>query len=162
MNLREKKIHSVSFHDWGWTARPFTLNFAIVGRGFVLTPLFMEPGFAGRELAFSFHLKSHIIPAMSSSGTRMGLPDGYWAEVKSGGQHLRFFAKVHSFSYLAGVFDENRKEVVAQEVVDHLEEAIRRAEDLGARYLRHRGTGELTKVEWHHIARSKTTQGWKA
>jgi len=42
MNLRKKKTHSVSFHDWGWTARPFSLRFAAAGEAFVLTSLFIE------------------------------------------------------------------------------------------------------------------------
>jgi hypothetical protein len=42
MNLRKKKTHSVSFHYWGWTARPFPLRFAVAGEVFVLTSLFIE------------------------------------------------------------------------------------------------------------------------
>jgi hypothetical protein len=42
MNLRKKKTHSVSFHYWGWTARPFSLRFAAAGEAFVLTSLFIE------------------------------------------------------------------------------------------------------------------------
>jgi len=50
MNLRKKKTHSVSFHDWGWTARPFSLRFAAAGEAFVLTSLFIERDY--RKLAF--------------------------------------------------------------------------------------------------------------
>src|ERR1700688_1719656 len=42
MNLRKRKTHSVSFHYWGWTARPFPLRFAVAGEVFVLTSLFIE------------------------------------------------------------------------------------------------------------------------
>src|ERR1035438_2391302 len=40
MNLRRRKIHSVSFHYWGWTAN--TLCFAVAGEAFVLTSPFIE------------------------------------------------------------------------------------------------------------------------
>jgi hypothetical protein len=50
MNLRKKKTHSVSFHYWGWTARPFSLRFAAAGEAFVLTSLFIERDY--RKLAF--------------------------------------------------------------------------------------------------------------
>src|ERR1700686_4666864 len=42
MNLRKRKTHSVSFHSWGWTARPFPLRFAVAGEAFVLTSPFIE------------------------------------------------------------------------------------------------------------------------
>src|ERR1700676_3142960 len=40
MNLRERKHHRVSLHDWGWTAR--TLCFAAAAEAFVLTSSFIE------------------------------------------------------------------------------------------------------------------------
>ena len=42
MNLRKRKTHSVSFHYWGWTARPFSRGLTVVGEVFVLTSLFIE------------------------------------------------------------------------------------------------------------------------
>jgi hypothetical protein len=42
MNLRKRKTYSVSFHSWGWTARPFPLRFAVAGEVFVLTSPFIE------------------------------------------------------------------------------------------------------------------------
>ena len=42
MNLRGRKTHSVSFHYWGWTARPFPLCLAFVGEVFALTTAFIE------------------------------------------------------------------------------------------------------------------------
>jgi len=42
MNLRKRKIHRVSFHCWGWTARPFSLCLAVAGEAFVLTSPFIE------------------------------------------------------------------------------------------------------------------------
>ena len=42
MNLRKRKNHSVSFHYWGWTARPFPLRLTVVGEVFLLTSLFIE------------------------------------------------------------------------------------------------------------------------
>ena len=42
MNLLKRKNHSVSFHYWGWTARPFFLRLTAVGEAFVLTSPFIE------------------------------------------------------------------------------------------------------------------------
>jgi hypothetical protein len=42
MNLRKRKIHRVSFHYWGWTARPFSLCLAVAGTAFALTSPFIE------------------------------------------------------------------------------------------------------------------------
>ena len=42
MNLRKRKTHSVSFHTWGWTARPFPLRFVVSGEASVLTSPFIE------------------------------------------------------------------------------------------------------------------------
>src|SRR5713101_1270723 len=43
MNLRERDTHRVSFHYWGWTARPFPLCLAVVGEVFVLTSPLQKP-----------------------------------------------------------------------------------------------------------------------
>ena len=51
MNLRERKTHSVSFHYWGWMARPFSRGLTVVREVFVLTSLFIERDY--RKLAFS-------------------------------------------------------------------------------------------------------------
>jgi hypothetical protein len=50
MNLRKRKTHSVSFHHWGWTARPFFEGLTVVREVFVLTSPFIERSY--RELAF--------------------------------------------------------------------------------------------------------------
>src|ERR1019366_6957263 len=42
MNLRKRENHRVSFHYWGWTARPFPLCLTVVGEAFVLTFPFIE------------------------------------------------------------------------------------------------------------------------
>ena len=49
MNLRNRKHHSVSLHDWGWTAN--TSCFAVAEEAFVLTSPFIERG--SRKLAFA-------------------------------------------------------------------------------------------------------------
>jgi hypothetical protein len=92
---------------------------------------------------------------MSGMASRNGLPDGLWAEVKSGDQHLRISAEVYARSYLAGVFDVTRKQKVAQELADDLDSAKRKAEELAARYLRYRGTDALVIVEWQLNAQRK-------
>ena len=50
MNLRKRKTHSVSFHSWGWTARPFPLRFAVAGEAFVLTSPFIERDYRQVEI----------------------------------------------------------------------------------------------------------------
>jgi hypothetical protein len=42
MNLRERKTHGVSLHDWGLTARPFSWGLTVVKEIFVLTSPFIE------------------------------------------------------------------------------------------------------------------------
>src|SRR5579862_8827007 len=42
MNLRKRKTHSVSFHHWGWTARPFPRGLTVEGEVLVLTYPFIE------------------------------------------------------------------------------------------------------------------------
>jgi hypothetical protein len=46
------------------------------------------------------------------------------------------------------VYDENRKQKVAQDVADDVEEAMRKAEELANRYLRYRGTDVLLRFNW--------------
>jgi hypothetical protein len=42
MNLRKRKTHRVSSHDWGWTARLFSRGLTVVREVFVLTSPFIE------------------------------------------------------------------------------------------------------------------------
>jgi hypothetical protein len=49
MNLLKRKNHSVSFHYWGWTARPFFLRLTAVGEAFVLTSPFIERSYRKME-----------------------------------------------------------------------------------------------------------------
>ena len=50
MNLRKRKTHGVSFHYWGWTARPFPLCLTVAGEPFLLTSLFIERDY--RQVGF--------------------------------------------------------------------------------------------------------------
>src|SRR5713226_5048445 len=50
MNVRGRDTHRVSFHYWGWTARPFPLGRTVVGEVFVLTSPFIERDY--RNVAF--------------------------------------------------------------------------------------------------------------
>ena len=95
---------------------------------------------------------------MSTLGAKPGFPvpgDGYFAEVKAGNQHLRLFAEVYSLGYLAVVFDVSRKERVAREDANDLDEAKKKTEGLAAGYLRFRGAGPLPRVKWQLTAQSK-------
>src|SRR6202035_1114274 len=49
MNLRARKTHSVSFHYWGWMARPFSRGLTVVREVFVLTSPFIERGYRVRR-----------------------------------------------------------------------------------------------------------------
>jgi hypothetical protein len=49
MNLRGRDTHRVSFHYWGWTARPFPLCLGVVGEVFVLTSPFIERDYRVRR-----------------------------------------------------------------------------------------------------------------
>src|SRR5579863_9706198 len=53
MNLRERNTHSVSLHDWGWTARPFILGLTAVRELFVLTSPFIERGYLEEEAHYT-------------------------------------------------------------------------------------------------------------
>jgi hypothetical protein len=85
---------------------------------------------------------------MSDVGVRLGSSEVCWAEIKSGDQHLRVLAQIYSESYIVSVFDEKRKQKVAQDVVDDLNEGKKLAEEMAARYLRYRGTSTFPKLEW--------------
>jgi hypothetical protein len=53
-----------------------------------------------------------------------------------------------SVGHLAGVNDEIRRQKVARDVPDDVEEAMRKAEELATRYLRYRGTDVLLRFNW--------------
>jgi hypothetical protein len=93
-----------------------------------------------------------------ATGIRPGFPvggDGYTADVKSGGEHLRLFAEVYSLGFLAVVYDVNRKTKVSANDADNLDDVKARAESVAAGYLRYRGAGNLPEVAWSLNAQSR-------
>src|ERR1700736_4787833 len=62
MNLRKRKTHRVSFHYWGWTARPFPLLFAVAGKVFVLTSPFIERDYRNLAQSMVTDISVSIVP----------------------------------------------------------------------------------------------------
>ena len=61
------------------------------------------------------------------------LDQGFWAEIKVNGEHLRLFAEHNALGVQASVFNVNTKRWVApSESVEDLERAKDRAEELAA------------------------------
>ena len=64
MNLRERNTHSVSLHDWGWTARPFILGLTAVRELFVLTSPFIERDYRNVAQADPAYVKNQLLSMM--------------------------------------------------------------------------------------------------
>ena len=73
MNLRKRKTQSVSFHDWGWTARPFSRGLTVVREVFVLTSPFIERGYRNVEIRSSERQKPHSDTIYLDLGTTKNL-----------------------------------------------------------------------------------------
>src|SRR6202035_5048875 len=67
MNLRARKTHSISFHYWGWMARPFPLRFAVAGEVFVLTSLFIERPYRQLGIRVSHMTRSGLVRSWINS-----------------------------------------------------------------------------------------------
>jgi hypothetical protein len=101
-----------------------------------------------------------MLAGMGTLGTRPGFPvagDGFWAQMRSGDEHLRLFAEVYFLGYLAVVFDVNRKTKLPGQDANNLDEAKKKAEGIPAGYLHYRGSGALPKIEWQLNQQSKSS-----
>jgi hypothetical protein len=77
------------------------------------------------------------------------LDQGFCAEIKFGGEHLRLFAENNALGVQASVYNLNTKKWIApSESIDDLESAKDRAVELATAYLKQFGSVELPSLEW--------------
>jgi hypothetical protein len=82
------------------------------------------------------------------------LDEGFWAEVKSGGEHLRLFTEHSAQGVQASVYDVNRKQWIApSEAVSDIDEGKDKAAEHAKRYLRRTANVEFPQLVWK-MARS--------
>jgi len=77
------------------------------------------------------------------------LDEGFWAEVKAGGEHLRLFSEHSALGVHASVYNVGRKNWIApSESVDDVEQGKERAEAHAKAYLKNTANLELPPLEW--------------
>jgi hypothetical protein len=77
------------------------------------------------------------------------LEEGFWAEVKIGGEHLRLFSERTPQGVQASVYNAHAKNWIApSESVDGIEEGKQRAEAYATAYLKKTVNLELPTLEW--------------
>jgi hypothetical protein len=77
------------------------------------------------------------------------LDEGFWAEVKIAGEHLRLFSERSPQGPHASVYNVTAKIWIApSEPVDNLEDGKDRAETYAKAYLRNAGYCDLPPLEW--------------
>ena len=75
--------------------------------------------------------------------------DGFLAEVKVEGHHLRLFSEVYEMGHRAVVYDVNAKREIARIDADSLDEGKRKAEESAWDYLKHQhGIAQIPIVSW--------------
>jgi hypothetical protein len=90
----------------------------------------------------------HTTQQISKSGLPI-LEEGFWAEVKVGGEHLRLFSERTPQGVQASVYNANTKNWIApSESVNDMEEGKQRAEAHAAAYLKRAVNLELPSLEW--------------
>jgi hypothetical protein len=77
------------------------------------------------------------------------LDEGFWAEVKLGGEHLRLFSEHNAFGVQASVYNVNAKNWIApSELVDDIEQGKERAAAYAEAHLKRAANLELPQLEW--------------
>jgi hypothetical protein len=77
------------------------------------------------------------------------LDEGFCAEVKLGGEHLRLFSEHNALGVQASVYNVNAKNWIApSEPVDDIEQGKDRAAAHASAYLRNAGNLELPSLDW--------------
>jgi hypothetical protein len=77
------------------------------------------------------------------------LEQGFWAEVKIGGEHLRLFSEESAMGVQASVYNVNAKNWIApSEAVDDIEQGKDRAVEHARAYLRKVTNLELPSLTW--------------
>jgi hypothetical protein len=77
------------------------------------------------------------------------LDQGFWAEVKVGGEHLRLFSERNALGIQASVYNVNTKSWIApSEPVDDIEEGKEKAAAYAQAHLKQSGNVELPSLVW--------------
>ena len=77
------------------------------------------------------------------------LDEGFWAEVKLGGEHLRLFSEHNALGVQASVYNVNAKNWIApSELVDDIEQGKERAAAYAEAHLKRAANLELPQLEW--------------
>jgi hypothetical protein len=77
------------------------------------------------------------------------LDQGFWAEVKVGGEHLLLFSERNALGVQASVYNVNTKSWIApSEPVDDIEEGKEKAAAYAEAYLKQSGNVELPSLVW--------------
>jgi hypothetical protein len=77
------------------------------------------------------------------------LDEGFWAEVKLGGEHLRLFSEHNALGVQASVYNVNAKNWIApSELVDDIEQGKARAAFYAEAHLKHAANLEPPQLEW--------------
>jgi hypothetical protein len=77
------------------------------------------------------------------------LEQGFWAEVKVGGEHLRLFSEESAQGVQASVYNVNAKNWIApSESVEDIEQGKDRAEEHARVYLQKAANLELPSLTW--------------
>ena len=77
------------------------------------------------------------------------LDEGFWAEIKVGGEHLRLFAERSALGVQASVYNVNTKSWIApSELVDDIEQGKEKAAAYAEAYLKRIGNLELPPLVW--------------
>ena len=77
------------------------------------------------------------------------LDEGFWAEVKIGGENLRLFSEHNALGVQASVYNVNAKNWIApSELVADIEEGKQKAAAYAKAHLKHGTNLELPILEW--------------
>jgi hypothetical protein len=77
------------------------------------------------------------------------LAEGFWAEVRIAGEHLRLFSEQTPLGIHASVYNVNSKSWIApSESVDDIEQGKQRAEAYAQAYLTKAANLTLPRLEW--------------
>jgi hypothetical protein len=77
------------------------------------------------------------------------LDEGFWAEVKLGGEHLRLFSEHNALGVQASVYNVNAKNWIApSELVADIEQGKDRAAAYAEAHFKHAANLGLPQLEW--------------
>ena len=76
------------------------------------------------------------------------LDEGFWAEIKVGGEHLRLFSERSALGVQASVYNLKTKNWIPSEPVDDIEQGKEKAAAYAEAYLKRIGNLELPPLVW--------------